>query len=184
MTNTKMFARLSAFACGAVVAIVMIVGREDLTAAPGLTVHTCAADDGTLRYSQPDVPCGPGERRVRLHVPPTKDPDCKEDTSRVQKLEGRLKDLEYRDRMGTLRGRRVKAPFEVVTKNQTRLLRVEPENVTFYNHAGKPVVWVLADASGGMLQAQVAQGGDDAGRHRVVRGKDPKPTAAAAAIVA
>lgn len=158
MTRTKIISRLSAFACGVVVAIVMIASREDLRAAPGVTVHTCAADDGTLRYSRPDVPCGPGERRVRLHVPMTKDPECKEDNARVQKLEGRLKDLEYRDRMGTLRGRRVKAPFEVVTRNQTRLLRIEPENVTFYNQNGKAVVWVLADASGGMLQAQSADG--------------------------
>jgi hypothetical protein len=158
MTRTKMIARLSAFACGAVVAIVMIAGRVHLSAAPGLTVHTCAADDGTLRYSRPDVPCEPGERRVRLHVPPTKDPECKADNARVQKLEARLKDLEYRARMGTLRGRRVKAPFEVVTRNQTRLLRIEQQNVTFYNQGGKPVVWILADASGGMLQAQSVDG--------------------------
>ena len=158
MISKRMFARLSAFACGAVVAIAWLMSHQDLSAAPGVTVHTCAAADGTLRYSQPDVPCGAGERRVRLRVPPTKDPECKEDNSRVQKLENRLKDLEYRDRMGTLRGRRVKAPFEVVTRNQGRLLRIEQEDVTFYNRAGKPVVWVRADASGGMLQAQSVDG--------------------------
>jgi hypothetical protein len=158
MIRTRMFARCSAFACGAVVAIVMLVARQDLGAAPTVTVHACAAADGALRYTDAGVPCAPGERRVRIHSPGTKDPECKEDNSRVKKLENQLKDLEYRDRMGTLRGRRVRAPFEVVTKNQTRLLRVEQENVTFYNQGGKPVVWILADASGGMLQAQTVDG--------------------------
>jgi hypothetical protein len=158
MVNTSRAAGMSAFACGAVIAVVVLAARQDLSAAPAIFVHTCAAADGTLRYTEATVPCAPGERRIRITVPGTKDPECGDDKARVQKLENRLKDLEYRDRMGTLRGRRVKAPFEVVTKDGGRLLRIEEQNVTFYNRDRKPVVWILADASGGMLQAQTVDG--------------------------
>jgi hypothetical protein len=158
MLKTRRFAGVAAFICGAVVAIVTLFARQDLSAAPAIFVHTCAATDGTLRYSEATVPCGPDERRIRITVPGKKDPECNDDKQRVQKLENRLKDLENRDRMGTLRGRRVKAPFEVVTKDGGRLLRIEEQNVTFYNRDRKPVVWILADASGGMLQAQTVDG--------------------------
>jgi hypothetical protein len=158
MSGIKAFASFSAFTCGAVFAFVVLVSRQDLAAAPAITVHTCAAADGTLRLTEESVPCGPEERRVRIRVPGTKDPDCNEDNELVQKLERRLKDLEYRDRIGTLRGRRVVAPFEVVTKKEGRLMRIEEQNVTFYNHDGKPVVWIEADTSGGLLQTQSASG--------------------------
>jgi hypothetical protein len=158
MLNTSKFAGMSAFACGAVIAIVVLASRQDLNAAPAIFVHTCAAADGTLRYTEATVPCAPDERRIRITVPGKKDPECNDDEQRVAKLENRLKDLEYRDRMGTLRGRRVKAPFEVATKDGGRLLRIEEQNVTFYNRDRKPVVWILADASGGMLQAQTVDG--------------------------
>jgi hypothetical protein len=179
MTSTRAFASLSAFACGAVFAIVMLVNRQDLSAAPKIIIHTCAAADRTLRLSEADVPCAPEERRVRINVPGTKDPECKADEAHVQKLESRLKDLEYRDRMGTLRGRRVKAPFQVLTKEGGRLLRIEPENVAFYARDDKPVVHILADESGGMLQAQSVDGvrevtiaAQDRRSHLVVREAD------------
>lgn len=158
MLIANRFAGISAFAGGAVIAMVVLAARQDLTAAPAIYVHTCAAADGSLRYTEATVACAPEERRIRITVPGKKDPECNDDTQRVQKLENRLKDLEYRHRMGTLRGRRVKAPFEVATRDGGRLLRIEEQNVTFYNRERKPVVWILADASGGMLQAQTADG--------------------------
>lgn len=161
MNRTRVFAWLSAFACGAVVALVMVVSRHDLRAANAVTIHTCAAADGTLRLTGAGVPCAPDERRVRIKVRPPEDPECKEDNERLQKLESRLKDLEYRDRMGTLRGRRVRAPFEVVTKKGGRLLRIEEETVTFYNDGGKPVVWIATDNAGGLLRAQSTSGGHE-----------------------
>ena len=176
MLSTNRFATMSAFACGAIIAIVMLAARQDLSAAPAIFVHTCAATDGTLRYTEATIPCAPDERRIRITVPGKKDPECNDDKQRVQKLENRLKDLEYRDRMGTLRGRRVKAPFEVTKKDGGRLLRIEEQNVTFYNRDRKPVVWILADASGGMLQAQTVDGArevtlaaQDARSHLVVK---------------
>lgn len=162
MTRTKVLARLSAFACGAVVALVVLVSRQDLGAAASITIHTCAAADGTLRVTESNVPCQPEERRVRLQLPRPKDPECQEDDGRMEKLENRLKDLEARDRRGTLRGRRVVAPFEVVTKKDGRLLRIEEQNATFYNHTGKPVVWMEADGSGGLLQTQSVNGDREA----------------------
>ena len=158
MVNRKRFANVAAFTCGAVVAMVVLAARQDLRAAPATFVHTCAATDGTLRHTDANIPCGPDERRIRITVPGKKDPECKDDNQRVQKLENHVKDLEYRERMGTLRGRRVKAPFEVTTKDGSRLMRIEEQNVTFYNRDRKPVVWILADDSGGMLQAQTVDG--------------------------
>ena len=162
MNRTKAFARLSAFACGAVVALVVLVSRQDLSAARSVTIHTCAAADGTLRVTESNVPCQPAERRVRLHLSEPKDPECKEDDGHVEKLERRLRDLEARDRRGTLRGRRVVAPFEVITKKGGRVLRIEEQNVTFYNRDGKPVVWIEADNSGGLLQTQSVSGDREA----------------------
>jgi hypothetical protein len=156
MSRTRLVARLSAFACGAVVALVVVASRQSLSAANAVTIHTCAAADGTLRLTGEAVPCGPEERRVRIKVRAPEDPECKEDNERLQKMERRLKDLEYRDRMGTLRGRRVRAPFEVVTKKGGRLLRIEEESVTFYNASEKPVVWIKTDYSGGVLHAHSA----------------------------
>lgn len=159
MDTTRMVTRVAAFAGGAVVALVVVVSRQDLSAANTATVHTCASADGTLRLTGATVPCRPDERRVRIKVRPPEEPDCKEDDARLQKLESRLKDLEYRDRQGTLRGRRVRAPFEVVTKQGGRLLRIEEQNVAFYNASEKLVVWIETDYSGGYLQAHTA-GGD------------------------
>lgn len=154
MTPNRMPGALSAFACGAVVALVVIASRQDVTAAKSGTVHTCAAADGTLRLTGEAIPCAPGEDRVRIKVRIPEEKDCEEDNDRMQKLERRLKDLEYRDRMGTLRERRVYAPFEVVTKKGTPLMRIEEENVTFYNQGGRPVMWIEADYTGGLLRSQ------------------------------
>jgi hypothetical protein len=162
MTPNSMPGTLAAFACGAVVALVVIASRQDVIAAKSGTVHTCAAADGTLRLTGEAVPCVPGERRVRIQVSVPEEKDCEEDNDRMQQLERRLKDLEYRDRMGTLRGRRVYAPFEVVTKKGTRLMRIEEQNVTFYNQGARPVVWIETDSSGGLLQTQTAAGDREA----------------------
>ena len=162
MKRANMLGALSAFACGVVVAIVVILSRQDVSAAKSGTVHTCAAADGTLHMTAEAVPCAPGERRVRINVQFPEQRDCEQDNERMKKLDSRLKDLEYRDRMGTLRGRRVRAPFEVVKKSKGRVMRIEEQNVTFYNQSEKPVVWIVTDSSGGLLQTQTATGDREA----------------------
>jgi hypothetical protein len=155
------FARLSAFGCGAVIAFVVLVSRQDLDAARRVIVlHTCAGADSTLKVTEPNMPCAPEERRVRLQLI-REEEECKEGDDRVAKLEQRLRDLEARDRRGTLRGRRVVAPFEVVMRKgegHSKLLRIEEQNVTFYNGDQKPVAWIVADNSGGMLLTQTVAG--------------------------
>jgi hypothetical protein len=86
-----------------------------------------------------------------VQIPDKEDPECKADNTRREALERRLRDLEARDRRGTLRGRRVVAPFDVLTEKGGRLLHIEEEEVTFYNADQKPVVWIIADSSGGMM---------------------------------
>ena len=144
----------------------VLVALEDVQAARRIVpVHTCAGADGTLKVTGPTMPCAPEERRVRLQLIREEDKDCKEDDGRVERLERRLRDLEARDRRGTMRGRRVVAPFEVVMKKgdgHVRLLRIEEQNVTFYNGDGKPVAWIVADNSGGMLQTQSVAGNREA----------------------
>jgi hypothetical protein len=162
MTRATWLSWLSPFACGAVVALVVIVSRQDLAAARVIVVPTCTAADGTLRLADESVPCAPEERRIRIKVRVPDDPECKDDKQRLQKVERRLKDLEYRERMGTLRGRKVRAPFEVVTKNKKRLMRIEEQNVTFYNRTQKPVVRIQTDIYGGMLLTQTADGSREA----------------------
>lgn len=159
MATSPFVARCTAFGCGAVVAMVVLASRQPLDAASAArTIHTCAAADSTLRVTDPATPCRPDERRVRVHIPAQPDPECKEDTARYDKLKRRLDDLEGRYRAGALRGRRVRAPFEVVTKKGAPLLRIEDQNVVFYNAAGKPVVWIVADNAGAFLQTQSASG--------------------------
>jgi hypothetical protein len=163
MPGSVFLARCSAFGCGAVVALVLIAARQPVNAASAArTIHTCAAADGSLRLSDPATPCQPDERRVRVQIPGQDDQECKSDDARLEKLKQHLNDLETRDRKGTLRGRRVKAPFQVVTRKGLRVLRIEEHNVTFYNLAGKPVVWIVADNSGGMLQTQSINGDREA----------------------
>jgi hypothetical protein len=161
MTATRLFAALSAFGCGAILALAVLLSDQDLGAASA-TIHTCAAADGTLHVTESNVPCEPEQRRVRLQLPEPPDPECKADDGRVEKLDGRLKDLESRARQGRLRGRRVMAPFEVVTKKGTPVMRIEEENVTFHNYEGKPVVWIQTARSGAFLQTRTADGNSDA----------------------
>jgi hypothetical protein len=158
----QLFARLSVFGCGAVVAIVAVVALEDVQAARVVIVHTCADADGTLRVVEPNMPCAPEQRRVRLQLIREEDDECKEDDGRVERLERRLRDLEARDRRGTLRGRRVHAPFEVVMAKgeaHSRLLHIEQQNVVFYNGDERPVAWIRADVNGGLLVTE-SVGGD------------------------
>ena len=157
----KLFARLSVFGCGAVVAFVVMVSREDVQAAKVVIVHTCADADNTLRVTAPNMPCAPEQRRVRLQLIREEDEECKEDDGRVERLERRLKDLEARDRRGTMRGRRVHAPFEVVMnkgEKHSKLLRIEQQNVIFYNGDQKPVAWIRADINGGLLVTESVGG--------------------------
>jgi hypothetical protein len=161
MAATKVFAILSAFGCGAIVTLAFLFSDRDLDAASA-TIHTCAAADGTLHVTESNVPCEPEQRRVRLQLPESSDQECKEDGSRIEKLGGRLTDLETRARQGTLRGRRVVAPFEVVTKEGTTVVRIEEENVTFHNRDGKSVVSIQADMSGAFLQTRTVDGTRDA----------------------
>jgi hypothetical protein len=101
---------------------------------------------------------------MRLSEPKIeKEQTCEQNQARAEGLERRVKDLEYRDRRGTLRGTRAVAPFEVVTKAGQRLLYIEESSVTFSNMSGKPVVWILADPSGGHLLTQTASGALSAG---------------------
>ena len=68
MLIANRFAGISAFACGAVIAMVVLAARQDLTAAPAIYVHTCAAADGSLRYTEATVACAPEERRIRIRL--------------------------------------------------------------------------------------------------------------------
>jgi hypothetical protein len=154
-------AMLPALVCGAAAAFLTLALLQDVRAqAPAARgIEACADDDGTLRLTEPTVPCKPGQRRMRLSEPKIeKEQTCEQDQARAEGLERRVKDLEYRDRRGFLRGTKVIAPFEVVTKAGKRILYIEEANVTFSNLAGKPVVWILADDSGGNLLTQSADG--------------------------
>ena len=151
---------LPAFACGAAVAIFMLAGIEVPSAqSPGGAIYGCADSKGNLRLTEPAVPCRPGERRLRLS-PPRIDEDrkCEEDNERAERLEGRIKDLEYRGRIGTLRRTRVTAPFEVVTKADKPVLRIDEENVTFYNRQTQVMARILADQAGGNFLARSSTG--------------------------
>jgi hypothetical protein len=158
----QLFAKLSVFGCGAVVAFVVLFSLESVQAAKVVTIHTCADADGTLRVTEPATPCMPEQKRVKLHLVREESDECKEDDGRVERLERRLKDLEARDRRGTLRGRRVHAPFEVVMnkgEGHARLFRVEEQNVIFYNGDQRPVAWIRADVRGGLLVTESVDGG-------------------------
>lgn len=174
---------LPAFGGGAAAAILALallqhVGAESTSTSS--VIHACASADGTLRLTEATVPCAPGDRRIRLRPREiAEERTCGEDDGRVAKLERRLKDLEYRDRSGTLRGRRVVAPFEVVTKDGRRLLYIKEETVQFYNTAGKDVVQIWADDDGGWLftrsataSSSVGIGVPDQRAHVVVKEKD------------
>jgi hypothetical protein len=76
----------------------------------------------------------------------------------MERAARRLRDLEARARRGTLGGRRMVAPFEVVTTKKERLLKIEEQHVTLYNRALKPVVWIVSEPSGGLLQVQTPDG--------------------------
>ena len=161
MTPRTLVARLSAFGCGAIVAFVALVAYEELQAAKVIKVHTCVDTDGTLRVTESNIPCEPEQRRIRLNLIREEGDECKEDDGRVERLERRLKDLEARDRRGTLRGRRVLAPFEVVMPKgdgYARLMLIEEQNVTFYNSAQQPVAWMRADNRGGLLVTESVGG--------------------------
>ena len=157
----KLVTRLSIFGFGAVIAFVAVVAIEDVHAATIIYVHTCADVDNTLRVTEPNMPCAPEQRRVRLQLIREESDDCKEDDGRVEKLERRLRDLEARDRRGTMRGRRVHAPFDVVMRKgdgYSKLLHIEQQNVEFYNGDQRPVAWIRADINGGLLVTESING--------------------------
>jgi hypothetical protein len=149
---------VAAFPCGAVLAFVAIASMPGVRAAGAKTIHTCAAADGMLRVTDSAVPCGPEERRVRLTLPAATERDCKAEDGRMERAARRLRDLEARARRGTLGGRRMVAPFEVITTNKKRLLKIEEQHVTLYNRDLKPVVWIVSEPSGGLLQVQTVDG--------------------------
>lgn len=156
--STLLRGTVPAFACGAAVAIAALVSWQDVRAQSKRYLHACTVADGTLHVTPPAVPCQPGERRVRIPLPEEKEPEeCKED-ERAAKLERRIADLESE---GGARHRRVRAPFEVeiaVFGQKRTLLRIDESGVTFSNRDGKPVVVVLADDTGGMIQTQSSSG--------------------------
>lgn len=162
MPLSRVLATVAAVGSGAILASVALASHQAVHAASATTVHTCAAADGELRVTEANVPCAPEERRVRLRLPAPADPECTADNSRLEKLSRRVRDLESQDRRGTLRGRRVVAPFTVIQKSGQRLVRIEEQNVTFYNRDEKPVAWIVADNSGGLLQVQTAAGDREA----------------------
>lgn len=165
MTLAKSFASLTAFACGAIVALAALGASQDVLAAPGsVTVHTCAAADGRLRLTETGVPCLPDERRVRIHVPGQDDPECKADNSRLETLERRLRDLERRSSFGGKR--RVNAPFKVITDTGATLLEIDDWEADFYNRAGKNVVSIVTtDTFGGSLHTRSTDGTSTAQLH-------------------
>lgn len=149
---------IPAFACGVAVAIAALASWQDVRAQSKRYLHACTIADGTLHATPPAVPCPPGERRVRIPLPEDKEPEeCKED-ERAAKLERRIAELESE---GASRHRRVRAPFEVeigVFGRKRTLLRIDESGVTFSNRDGKPVVWVLADDTGGVIHTQSSSG--------------------------
>ena len=156
------------FAGGAAFAFVALVSLQELRAASAGTIHTCAGEDGTLRMTEANVPCPPEERRVRLQLFDPEKPQRKDEDQGIDRLKKRVNDLETRQRLGTLRGRRAYAPFRIVKKVggdssvdddvKNYLVTIEEQNVTFYNKQGKPVAWIVADQSGGLLLTQTGGG--------------------------
>lgn len=158
--DTAALTRLRAFGCGATAAVLLIAGFEVVRAQPtaGAAIAGCADDQGKLRLTEAAVSCRPGERRLRLGPPRIdRSQDCGDTNAVAARLESRIRDLEYRARRGTLRGIRVTAPFEVVTKAGQRLLYIEEENVTFHSLDG-PMVRILADETGGNLVVRSSTG--------------------------
>ena len=162
---TTLFARLAVFVGGAAMAFMALASLQKLQAASAGTVHTCAAADGKLRMTAANLPCQPEERRVRLQLFDPETPQRKDEDNGIDRLKKRLNDLETRQRLGTLRGRRAYAPFKIVRKSGTGvwpLVTIEEQNVTFYNKNEKPIAWIVADQSGGLLLTQTDSGNREA----------------------
>jgi hypothetical protein len=154
-------ARFAVFVSGAVVALIALASLQELQAASGGTVHTCAGADGKLRMTAANLPCQPEERRVRLQLFDPERPQRKDEDGNVDRLKKRVDDLETRRRLGTLRGRRAYAPFKIVRKSGSGvwpLVTIDEQNVTFYNKNEKPIAWIVADQSGGLLLTQTESG--------------------------
>src|SRR4051794_38329213 len=112
-----MIKQLAAFVCGAVstlagVGLVVRVSAQPMRTA----IDACANAAGTLRLVEPALPCGPGERRLRLRQPEiekSKDEQATENRAAAA-LEARVKQLEEQLSRRRLAPSRVVAPFAVV----------------------------------------------------------------------
>jgi hypothetical protein len=148
---------VAAFVCGALSTFLAggLVVRVTAQAVPRTIVDVCADAEGTLRLTDPAVPCAAGERRLRLRQPEVEKPKEENQAAenrRAGALDDRLKRLEEKVSRRFLTPSRVVAPFEVVTENDQKILRVEEGQTRFFNAAGKTVARIVANENGGYLE--------------------------------
>ena len=153
--------KAATFGCGVVTTAIAFTLYVDLSAQPVARniVDVCANAEGTLRLTDPGVPCQAGERRLRLRQPnieEKKEEEQAREDSRLKELQQRIKDLEERAAQGRLMGSRVVAPFEVTNDDGNVVLRIEDGFVRFNNSMGKPVGRVVMSDSGSYYEARSA----------------------------
>ena len=149
---------LPAFVCGVMSTIVAAALFVDVRAQPiaRKLVDVCADAEGTLRLTEPDMPCRPGDRRLRLRQPGVeaeKEKDSSANDDRMAALERRLKELESRRGDGRLLGSKAVAPFEVVDNAGQRIFLVDEGRAVLYS-GGTVVARLIANEHGGYLETR------------------------------
>lgn len=151
--------KLPAFVCGVASTMVALALFVDVNAQPiaRKLVDVCADAQGTLRLTEPDMPCKPDERRLRLRQPGIEGEKETESSAndRVAALEKRLKELENRRSEGRLLGSKAVAPFEVVDNAGQRIFLVDQGRAVLYS-GGNGVVRLVANEHGGYLETRSA----------------------------
>jgi hypothetical protein len=151
--------QLPAFVCGVMSAVVALALFVDVNAQPTAPeeVDVCADAEGTLRLTEPLMPCKPGERRLRLKQPDIEVDKENESSAkeRVAELEKRLVELEKRRDAGKLVGSKAVAPFEVVDNADQRIFVVDQGRAVLYS-GGTVVARLVANESGGYLETRSA----------------------------
>jgi hypothetical protein len=154
----KIIDNVAAFGCGVVTTVIAATLYVDLGAQPVVrnVVDVCANVEGTLRLTDPGVPCQGGERLLRLRQPNVdekKEEEQAQEDGRLKGLQDRVKELEERAAKGRLMASRVIAPFEVINDEGYAVLKVEDGYVWFNNAQGKTVARVVMNEFGGYFQA-------------------------------
>jgi hypothetical protein len=155
----KILDTVAAFGCGVITTGIALTLYVDLSAQPVARniVDVCANVEGTLRLTDPGVPCQASERLLRLRQPnveQTKEQEQAQDDSRLKALQDRVNELEERAAKGRLMASRVIAPFEVINDDGYAVLKVEDGLVWFNNPMGKPVARVAMSAAGAYFEAR------------------------------